>query len=36
MTLQKPRVAKQQMEEAMQRVLEKRHAADDAMYSHVK
>ena len=30
--LQKPAAAKQQMEEAMQRMLEKRHAMDDALY----
>ena len=31
-TLQKPAAAKQQMEEVMQRILEKRHAMDDALY----
>lgn len=30
--VQKPAAAKQQMEEVMQRMMEKRHAMDDALY----
>ena len=33
MILQKPRIAKERMEAAMQRVIDKRNAHDDAMYN---